>query len=191
MAIQTAATMVSGSVRASLEAQGYGTVLMGFDNPRITLYSHKKTNLFEVGQSCSPMVVTNPRHLNDSEARQLGSYASRGFFRWQPGEECLERTMYDVKVSTGPGGRPIIDKSDPQNGCRWCRERSESQGEVAVSERSENESSFASEEVAPSPGATVKCEECGDVMSATGSSGKPRSEKQQLHALTLHKRKHE
>lgn len=180
---------------SQLDRSGYGMEFRGFNEARIDLYAHRDTNLYKRGSVGLRPLVSNPKRLNDGETALLQKKATHGLFPWKPGEECMARSFREVKFIRDPfTNTSRAETTESYKGCKWCREL-RSQGDAE-----EQGSTNAAFEVEPSlqqdtpidpasPVATVSCP-CGWIPSAETRTGKPLSDKQRRHMLTLHARQH-
>ena len=179
---------------------GSGMMLEGFDSHLITLYCHtdNPSQLPTI-----PMRIGNPAQIDNAEADLLMRKMKAGYFPWAK-EECLDRTFHlEWNTAEERNGMVVPTgkvKGPDQQGCKWCRERSESglPGEAvsATPEPAQEAVSVESSVSQPDPAPPkvnledVVCDQCGWISPEVAKSGKPRSAKQRAHGLTMHKRSH-
>lgn len=184
----------------NLRTQGYRLeTTYGWDTHEIPLYVHKDGAVSPKGNIAIRMRVGNLKSLDRAEAMYLANKGKQGFFAWPP-SECLEHDFTKVEIKRRPGGGVISERvGEKLMGCKWCRvsttslelQEEEARPQLTSSEdpsarKTTDESSVATADPLSPAIDGVACSLCNAVMSSVTKSGKPRSQKQQLHALKLH-----
>lgn len=166
------------AARRRLDANGFGLQTIGFDGAELPLYAHKATAIAARGEIQMRLRIANPPNLNAGEIATLERKAAAGFFQWMPGNECMQRSFKDVRVTRDPEtDERRVETSGTYRGCKWCRGELSSNGSQGggaeagfPADGSENESSFSPPENFGSP---VPLEADGAQVTGDGSVDDP------------------
>lgn len=184
--------------RRQLRSNGFGLELQFTETQAVPLYSHRDLGGGRKrGDIVAKAHVQNPRHLNEYEAVYFSKKAAGGLFPWPP-EECMSHTFENMRLESNDGGGERYVREKPYQGCKWCRQVAASGLGAEVSEVHEANAFQAdekpplvhAEETPPLAKTDIRCEECGYIPASVSKSGKPLTEGQRRHGVTLHARSH-
>lgn len=191
MVLQSLDQMTQGSLRR----QGYRLeTTFGWETHNRPMYTHKTVGDKTPGDVMFNARVGNPKKLTRAEAQYIARKGASGFFMWPP-SECMEHEFTEFELVSRPGGGLVQKQIGEQTfGCKWCRANSNhglpGEAETPSAQPTGEHAEESSVTVDSAPPTTVSCTICGEYMKAQSSTGKPRTQAQQLHALKLHTKRH-
>lgn len=175
--------------KQAIGGAGYGIQFVGLDTHQMKLYLHKdQLSDKHLGDVFMKVNIANPNTgPNNPELQYLARKGSIGLFAWSPGEECLAKKFENVEyVADLVGGGTRVVRQEPDMGCKWCRQRAESDSiRLAAGVVDSSETEPVTEDVSTPPQA-LQCEQCEYIPKQKNKRGKAFSPKQRAAQMKAH-----
>jgi len=180
--------------KQAIRGSGYGIQFVGLDTHQMKLYLHKdQLSDKHLGDVFMKVNISNPKTgPNGPELQYLARKGNSGLYAWEPGDACLVKKFENVEyVADQIGGGTRVIRKEPDMGCKWCRQRAESdltRHSAGAVDYSETEPVM--EDVSAPPD-VLTCESCEYVPKAKNKNGiafspKQRAAQMKAHSVSAH-----